>query len=116
MSSARCRTNLHDRNGIQNSKLELRHLLGDAAVKLDNLAVGTANVLTLHPRELKGSMTKACGATARMVSLDALFACAGLHIIGIQESRVQQDGTMNLPNYKAFQASSTINGEAGVQI
>ena len=95
----------------------LRQLLGtQAANALDNLTVATANVRTLHPGELRSSSSKAVGSTARMEELDSLFALAGVRIIGMQETRIQSDGAMHLPNYRVYSSSATPSGESGIQI
>ena len=59
---------------------------------IDELVVGTANVSTLHPRELLRSSTgHGISMIARALILEDLFAQRSLDVVFIQEGRLQGD-------------------------
>ena len=84
---------------------------------IKDLRVLQANVCTVHLREMVKSSTKqACGSTARMITLDTMFADADAHVVCVQEGRIQEDGQHSCANFKMFRAGATSRGTDGSQI
>ena len=77
-----------------------------------SLAVATANVLTLYPGgERPGSYV-----SARQDQLLRQCKQAGLHVIGVQESRSKAEGYRETEDYHVLSAPATAAGVGGVQV
>ena len=74
--------------------------------------VATANVLTLGTDAARGSM--AFGGRAE--ALAAQFHEAGLHFIGLQETRLRSSGHREFLGYHTFAGPATSRGIGGVQL
>ena len=95
----------------------LRTLIAPVSDILDTLVVITANVSTLHPREIRQSSTKqGCCSTARMLELDGSFFAAGAAIVFVQEGRLQGDGDHSCSNYRMYRAGASKIGSGGSQV
>ena len=76
------------------------------------LSVATANVLTLYPGgEKPGSYV-----SARQEQLMRQCKQAGLHVVGVQESRSRVDGHRDTDDFHVISAPATAAGVGGVQL
>ena len=77
-----------------------------------SLVVATANVLTLYPGgERPGSYV-----SARQEQLMRQCIQAGLHVVGVQESRSKVEGYRETEDYHILSAPATAAGVGGVQV
>ena len=76
-----------------------------------------ANVCTLHPEEYRGTLAS-CQATysTRITSLEVQFAANDVDAIGVQEARLQVEGSIKGTNYAIHSSACTATGEFGVQV
>ena len=76
------------------------------------LQLATANVLTLFPGQQHASQF----ISARAESLALQFHDAGLHIVGLQETRSRHEGHVQLPHYHMISSPASQRGAGGVQL
>ena len=76
------------------------------------LRVGTANVLTLFP----GQDFASGFLGARAEELEQQFASAGLHFVGLQETRARMTGHTTLGGFHVLSGAATNRGHNGVQL
>ena len=91
--------------------------MGDSSARSQPLSILSANVGTLRPKDLKvKSLNAGAGITPRMVEFDAQFHAAGVHLAGIQESRIQGDGMTSCEHFEVYRAGADAAGCDGCQI
>lgn len=77
-----------------------------------SMQFGSANVLTLFP----GQDYASSYFSARAEALAAQFQEAGLHVVGLQETRSRLAGHARLQDFHVISASATQKGVGGVQL
>jgi len=77
-----------------------------------NLRTATANVLTLFP----GRVHCAGFLGARVEDLDAQFVAAGVHVVGLQETRSTSTGHHTTDSFHVLSGPATGQGRGGVQL
>eukprot|EP00435_Cladocopium_sp_Y103_P033831 s1824_g8.t1 len=75
------------------------------------LRVATANVLTLYPGQDHASGYLG----ARAEDLAHQFHCAGIHCVGLQETRFRGHGHVSFEGFHVLSASASSRGHGGVQ-
>ena len=81
------------------------------------LSLASANVSTLHPKELRSSAgVQGCHSTGRMQYLDRMFAQAKIDVACVQEGRLPGDGDSECVNFKMYRAGASKQGCGGVQV
>ena len=76
------------------------------------LRVATANVLTLFPAQQHASGFLG----ARAEDLAAQFHSAGLHFVGLQETRAKVSGHTTLGHFHVLSSAATSRGQGGIQL
>ena len=76
------------------------------------LAVATANVCTLRPKQLKQLVGRLIGAgvTTSAAELEEVFFPACIHIVALQECRTQTDGVLRGAHYTMYKTSADHQG------
>ena len=87
-------------------------LPGDVSPGVLSLRVATANVLTLHPDSASASSCLG----ARAEALAEQFVHAGIHVVGLQETRIKMAGHALFGDFHAFSGPATSRGHGGVQL
>ena len=107
----RCQRAQHRQNNTADQSM------GDSSAISQPLSILSANVGTLRPKDLKVKILNAgAGITPRMVEFDAQFHAAGVHLAGIQESRIQGDGMTSCEHFEVYRGSADAAGCDGCQI
>jgi hypothetical protein len=90
-----------------------------ACGRADMLATfGTANVMTLGAAEARENFQHGAGmlVTGKQARLDHEFNLEGLHVVGVQETRIQGNCHCDRSNYKISGSSANAAGQGGVQM
>ena len=86
----------------------------DTEVSFLNLA--TFNVQTLDPKEQRQLGRIGQHLTARTQPIETYLHDRGVHVAGIQEARLPDQGCQELSHYYAFTAAANSDGTGGVQL
>ena len=80
-----------------------------------HLSVAAANVLTLDPGS-KAAQVTGLLQTGRIATLQAQFAIAGHHMIGLQECRTQSQVARHSSSHLVFQSGASSGGQYGCEL
>ena len=81
------------------------------------MTIATVNVSTLFPKELRAKTgARSIDQLTRVALLEKQFVKAEIDIAGLQETRLQREGSMNASEYTIVSAPASKKGVGGCQI